>query len=81
MESRGRRKSQWAEMVGVSAANDRLKARIRPQTVQTRRCIVANSKIDEVVSLAKRRGFVFPAGEIYGGTRSAWDACRRRTIG
>ena len=45
----------------------------RPQTVQTRRCIVAVSKLDEVVSLAKRRGFVFPAGEIYGGTRSAWD--------
>jgi len=29
--------------------------------------------IDHVVSLAKRRGFVFPCGEIYGGTRSAWD--------
>ena len=27
----------------------------------------------EVISLCKRRGFVFPAGEIYGGTRSAWD--------
>ena len=31
------------------------------------------SALDNVVSLAKRRGFVFPAGEIYGGTRSAWD--------
>jgi glycyl-tRNA synthetase len=31
------------------------------------------SVIDNVVSLAKRRGFVFPCGEIYGGTRSAWD--------
>ena len=31
------------------------------------------SSIDDVVSLAKRRGFVFPSGEIYGGTRSAWD--------
>ncbi|HEY8318583.1 MAG TPA: glycine--tRNA ligase [Amnibacterium sp.] len=31
------------------------------------------STIDHVVSLAKRRGFVFPSGEIYGGTRSAWD--------
>ena len=29
--------------------------------------------LDAVVSLAKRRGFVFPSGEIYGGTRSAWD--------
>ena len=28
---------------------------------------------DAVVNLAKRRGFVFPAAEIYGGTRSAWD--------
>ena len=29
--------------------------------------------LDHVVSLCKRRGFVFPCGEIYGGTRSAWD--------
>jgi len=29
--------------------------------------------LDAVVALAKRRGFVFPSGEIYGGTRSAWD--------
>ncbi|WP_125777076.1 glycine--tRNA ligase [Antribacter gilvus] len=33
----------------------------------------ATAKLDAVVSLAKRRGFVFPSGEIYGGTRSAWD--------
>ncbi|WP_062212092.1 glycine--tRNA ligase [Demequina oxidasica] len=31
------------------------------------------SRLDSAISLAKRRGFVFPAGEIYGGTRSAWD--------
>ena len=31
------------------------------------------STLDAVISLAKRRGFVFPSGEIYGGTRSAWD--------
>ncbi|WP_165865642.1 glycine--tRNA ligase [Vallicoccus soli] len=29
--------------------------------------------IDTIVSLSKRRGFVFPSSEIYGGTRSAWD--------
>lgn len=33
----------------------------------------APSRLDNVISLAKRRGFVFPCGEIYGGTRSAWD--------
>src|SRR5262249_5039052 len=30
-------------------------------------------RIDSIVSLAKRRGFVFPSSEIYGGSRSAWD--------
>ena len=33
----------------------------------------APSRLDSVISLAKRRGFVFQSGEIYGGTRSAWD--------
>jgi len=33
----------------------------------------ASTTIDTVVALCKRRGFVFPSGEIYGGTRSAWD--------
>lgn len=31
------------------------------------------SVIDSVVNLAKRRGLVYPSGEIYGGTKSAWD--------
>ena len=35
--------------------------------------IKAPNRIDDVVSLSKRRGFVYPSGEIYGGTRSAWD--------
>jgi glycyl-tRNA synthetase len=30
-------------------------------------------RVEQIVSLSKRRGFVFPCGEIYGGTRSAWD--------
>ncbi|WP_223693317.1 glycine--tRNA ligase [Leifsonia poae] len=31
------------------------------------------SKLDSVITLAQHRGFVFPSGDIYGGTRSAWD--------
>jgi len=31
------------------------------------------STLDNVIALAKKRGFVFQAGEIYGGSRSAWD--------
>jgi glycyl-tRNA synthetase len=30
-------------------------------------------RLEAVVNLCKRRGFVFPCGEIYGGTKSAWD--------
>ena len=37
----------------------------------------ANSKnadrMDTIVSLSKRRGFVFPSSEIYGGLRASWD--------
>ncbi len=32
-----------------------------------------SARIETVVNLCKRRGFVFASGEIYGGTRSAWD--------
>ncbi|MGP5290257.1 glycine--tRNA ligase [Brachybacterium tyrofermentans] len=45
-------------------------------TLVTRSLPVAKapaSTLDNVISLTKKRGFVFPAGEIYGGTRSAWD--------
>ncbi|MFT4199488.1 glycine--tRNA ligase [Gordonia sp. (in: high G+C Gram-positive bacteria)] len=35
--------------------------------------MAVQSNVEAVVNLAKRRGLVFPCGEIYGGTRSAWD--------
>ncbi len=34
---------------------------------------MATKTVDTVISLAKRRGFVYQCGEIYGGTKSAWD--------
>ncbi len=34
---------------------------------------MATNRVDAIVSLSKRRGFVYPCSEIYGGTRSAWD--------
>ena len=30
-------------------------------------------KMEEIVSLCKRRGFVFQSSEIYGGFASVWD--------
>jgi glycyl-tRNA synthetase len=32
---------------------------------------VAN--LDTIVSLSKRRGFIFPSSEIYGGINAVWD--------
>jgi glycyl-tRNA synthetase len=32
-----------------------------------------NDRMDTIVSLSKRRGFVFPSSEIYGGLRASWD--------
>jgi glycyl-tRNA synthetase len=40
----------------------------RPQVAAT-----PEARLDAVINLCKRRGFVYPCGEIYGGTRSAWD--------
>jgi glycyl-tRNA synthetase len=34
---------------------------------------MAAPNIETIVSLSKRRGFVFPASEIYGGLGSSWD--------
>jgi glycyl-tRNA synthetase len=34
---------------------------------------VPAASMEQVVNLSKRRGFVFPASEIYGGLNSCWD--------
>jgi len=34
---------------------------------------VALDRVEAIVNLAKRRGFVYQSSEIYGGSRSAWD--------
>ncbi len=56
-----------------------MEGRVRPLTIYHslftiyRRRTLAAPNIDTVVSLSKRRGFVFPSSEIYGGLGSAWD--------
>ncbi len=34
---------------------------------------VAPTSVETIVSLAKRRGLVYPSSEIYGGLRASWD--------
>jgi glycyl-tRNA synthetase len=33
----------------------------------------SSDRIDTIVSLSRRRGFVYPSSEIYGGLRASWD--------
>lgn len=33
----------------------------------------ADNKMEAIISLAKRRGFIFPGSEIYGGLANTWD--------
>jgi glycyl-tRNA synthetase len=35
--------------------------------------LMAVDRLENIVSLSKRRGFVFPSSEIYGGLRASWD--------
>ena len=32
-----------------------------------------NEKMEQIVSLAKRRGFIYPGSDIYGGLSGTWD--------
>jgi glycyl-tRNA synthetase len=40
---------------------------------QPARAFERNDLMDKLVALCKRRGFVFPSSEIYGGINSCWD--------
>ncbi len=34
---------------------------------------IENNLMDKIISLCKRRGFIFPGSEIYGGLANSWD--------
>ncbi|MEM6333684.1 MAG: glycine--tRNA ligase [Planctomycetota bacterium] len=44
-----------------------------PDTTPLATLSPADKSMDDIVALAKRRGFVYPASEIYGGLRGFWD--------
>jgi len=35
--------------------------------------VMSDVKLEDIVSLAKRRGFIYPGSEIYGGLSGTWD--------
>lgn len=42
-----------------------------PTCIQS--CLMPATSLDSIVSLCKRRGFIFPGSEIYGGLANTWD--------
>jgi glycyl-tRNA synthetase len=46
---------------------------LAPAFIIYERRTLSAPNIETIVSLAKRRGFVYPSSEIYGGLGSAWD--------
>ena len=59
----------WGDAPGRGAVA-RLPADRQPDGVLMAR---RNDRMETIVSLAKRRGFVFPSSDIYGGLRASWD--------
>lgn len=39
----------------------------------TKPIVTENNLMEKVISLCKRRGFIFPGSEIYGGLQNSWD--------
>ena len=44
-----------------------------PEPVDPEAVAPAVANLDTIVSLSKRRGFIFPSSEIYGGINAVWD--------
>ena len=34
------------------------------------------AKLEDIVSLCKRRGFIFQGSDVYGGMAGTWDLCK-----
>ncbi|MEW6223610.1 MAG: glycine--tRNA ligase [Chloroflexota bacterium] len=44
-----------------------------PEPLDPEAVVPAVANLDTIVSLSKRRGFIFPSSEIYGGINAVWD--------
>src|SRR5512142_1206215 len=65
-------------MVSLPCSTRKGPGNLPPQRFSLRGCtpsgsIVATDLMDTLVSLCKRRGFVFQSSELYGGLGSVWD--------
>ncbi len=45
----------------------------KSKRVKAPKNLMETARMQDIVSLCKRRGFVFPGSEIYGGLQAAWD--------
>src|SRR5438876_1644622 len=68
-----RRREGSVTRVGRAALLVTMPLRQRPLPAAGKGVQVMPDLMEQITSLAKRRGFVFPSSEIYGGLRSSWD--------
>ncbi len=46
---------------------------LQPDSLMANKDVTDPARMEKIVSLCKRRGFIFQAGEIYGGLNGCWD--------
>jgi glycyl-tRNA synthetase len=65
-------KARFRRIGALNLAHD-CNARCLSPTASRMENLMAADRLETIVSLAKRRGFVYPSSEIYGGLRASWD--------
>jgi glycyl-tRNA synthetase len=67
---------RWSERTGCAASSQTDEGgSVHPEEHQTQEAEAAKrgDMMEKLVALCKRRGFIFPSSEIYGGINSCWD--------
>lgn len=57
----------------MSEKNQNQNQKSKSFNIQTQTSPVENKKLEKIVSFAKRRAFIYPDSEIYGGLANSWD--------
>jgi glycyl-tRNA synthetase len=69
----GRLHDGMAHIAPCSAGCRLLPCAPASQTTMANKDVTNPAKMEKIVSLCKRRGFIFQAGELYGGLNGCWD--------
>src|SRR3954452_3003736 len=65
--------SEGSASIGVHLRNGVPVTDLAPAPPDAADVAPAVAELETIVSLSKRRGFIFPSSEIYGGINAVWD--------